>query len=228
MGQPVGMTSMPGSPVMIHSTGQMPQVGQVQQRPGTFVNHSGQLQLGQQSAIPQALKVPGSTPGMTAIAPAGIPKTREQVLEQRVRELELIVMQKEDTIKELHDALAKTPGGVAALKKVRPSDRRSGSGFRKVGESKPAQAYSAVDQEDNIDVRLEEFYNSTASVIKFRRINRGFYRFGDTIVEMDIINHKLMARTEDGWNRGKFGPIEKFMMYYENVEREKAGIASDA
>ena len=28
--------------------------------------------------------------------------------------------------------------------------------------------------------------------------------------------------TEDGWNRSKFGPIEKFLMYYENIEREKA------
>ena len=73
------------------------------------------------------------------------------------------------------------------------------------------------------------------------RINRGFYRFGETILELNIINHKLMARTEagrlcgvqerqrdslvgclasdekrqDGWNRSKFGPIEKFLMYYE-------------
>ena len=29
-----------------------------------------------------------------------------------------------------------------------------------------------------------------------KRINRGFYRFGDTITELDIVNHKLMARTE--------------------------------
>ena len=28
------------------------------------------------------------------------------------------------------------------------------------------------------------------------RINRGFYRFGDTILELNIINHKLMAKTE--------------------------------
>ena len=30
------------------------------------------------------------------------------------------------------------------------------------------------------------------------RINRGFYRFGETILELNIINHKLMARTEAG------------------------------
>ena len=28
------------------------------------------------------------------------------------------------------------------------------------------------------------------------RINRGFYRFGETILELNIINHKLMAKTE--------------------------------
>merc|ERR1719203_132708 len=84
--------------------------------------------------------------------------------------------------------------------------------------------YMAEQQDDQIDVRLEEFYNTTGSAIQFRRINRGFYKFGDTTCELDIINHKLMARTEDGWNRGKFGPIEKFLMYYENIEREKADI----
>merc|ERR1719272_2015644 len=106
---------------------------------------------------------------------------------------------------------------------------RSGkqSGFRKVGDSKPVIRYAAVAGDDPIDVRLEEYYNSTGSAIQFRRINRGFYRFGDSIVELDIINHKLMARTEDGWNRGKFGPIEKFLMYYENIEREKAGVLPD-
>jgi hypothetical protein len=151
---------------------------------------------------------------------------REQALEHRVRDLEMLLMQKDETIKDLQEALSKSPAGMAAAKKVR-SPARGGSGFRKVAESKPVVAYAAVDQEDNIDVRLEEFYNSTASAIQFRRINRGFYRFGDTIVELDIVNHKLMARTEDGWNRGKFGPVDKFMMYYENIEREKAGIASD-
>ena len=29
------------------------------------------------------------------------------------------------------------------------------------------------------------------------RINRGFYRFGETIAELNIVNHKLMARTEE-------------------------------
>lgn len=156
-------------------------------------------------------------------------QSREQVLEYRVRELEALVNQKDQIIKELQAALSASGNGSrgatgqGASKKAK-SPERSGSGFRKVSDSKPVIRYTAVDQDDAVDVRLEEFYNSTGSAIQFRRINRGFYRFGDSIVELDIINHKLMARTEDGWNRGKFGPIEKFLMYYENIEREKAGI----
>jgi len=153
---------------------------------------------------------------------------REQALEQRVRELEQMLAMKEKTIQELQAALnAKGGNQKGGNNKVR-SPGRTGSGFRKVSESKPVIRYSATDQDDPIDVRLEEFYNSTGSAIQFRRINRGFYRFGDSIVELDIINHKLMARTEDGWNRGKFGPVEKFLTYYENIEREKAGILPES
>jgi len=146
---------------------------------------------------------------------------REKQLENRVRELEQLLAIKEKTIQELTVELNKGNGKqMGGNSKMRSPPK----GFRKVSESKPVVRYSATDQDDPIDVRLEEFYNSTGSAIQFRRINRGFYRFGDSIVELDIINHKLMARTEDGWNRGKFGPIEKFLMYYENIEREKAGI----
>lgn len=163
----------------------------------------------------------GSTNGGSA--------SREQALEQKVVELEALVIRKDQEIKDLHSMLAK-----AGLKAPSPSDRKVGrrdrvttGGFRKVAESEPTQPYEAVDQDDAVDMRLEEFYNSTGSAISFRRINRGFYRFGETIVELNIINHKLMARTEDGWNRSKFGPVEKFLMYYENIEREKAGIAPE-
>lgn len=161
--------------------------------------------------------------------PTYISGGREQVLEQRVRELESLLLQKEKTIQELQGAL-QSRGRVGSFGKdgnkgaSRSPGRSGNSGFRKVNDAKPVIRYSASDQDDPIDVRLEEFYNSTGSAIQFRRINRGFYRFGDSIVELDIINHKLMARTEDGWNRGKFGPVEKFLMYYENIEREKAGI----
>lgn len=148
---------------------------------------------------------------------------REQALEQRVRELELQVNQKDVVIKELRASLAK-----AGVKTSGSSHSNSPSKKKGANESKPIVRYAAVDQDDPIDVRLEEFYNNTGSAIQFRRINRGFYRFGETICEIDVINHKLMARTEDGWNHGKFGPIEKFLVYYENIERQRAGIMLEA
>mmetsp|Transcript_128119 Transcript_128119/g.226984 ORF Transcript_128119/g.226984 Transcript_128119/m.226984 type:complete len:337 (-) Transcript_128119:95-1105(-) len=167
----------------------------------------------------------GSMPGM----PTGPQSAREQVLEKRVRELEMMVNQKDQKIQELTNMLEKQGVRVPKINNSskKHSPGRSNSGFRKVSDSKPVMTYTATDQDDPIDVRLEEFYNSTGSAIQFRRINRGFYRFGDSIVELNIINHKLMARTEDGWNRGKWGPIEKFLSHYENIEREKAGIMPD-
>lgn len=142
-------------------------------------------------------------------------------MEQRVRELEAQLVQKNQLIQELKAALTKggmhLPSGVQDTKKAR--DRVSG--FQKVHNSEPLVRYEVVDQDDPIETRLEAFYNSTGSSIQFYRINQGFYRFGETIVALDIINHKLMARTEDGWNRGKFGAIERFLAQYENIEREK-------
>mmetsp|Transcript_35326 Transcript_35326/g.75276 ORF Transcript_35326/g.75276 Transcript_35326/m.75276 type:complete len:321 (+) Transcript_35326:293-1255(+) len=176
-------------------------------------------QGGASGARPQYVVTPQSTMQPRPSNP------REQALEQRVRELEQIVAQKDSQIKELQAALSKA--GVKSssiVSKVRSPTRAGASGFRQLSGAAPAQRYQAVDPDDPVDVRLEEFYNTTGSSIPFRRINRGFYRFGDTIVDLSIVNHKLMARTEDGWNRGKCGPIEKFLMYYENVEREKAGI----
>lgn len=44
------------------------------------------------------------------------------------------------------------------------------------------------------------------------------------ILRMEILWPDFRSRwcdTKDGWNRSKFGPIEKFLMYYENIEREK-------
>lgn len=152
------------------------------------------------------------------------------MLEQRVRELERTVAQKDQQIKELQRLLSKPCGadssraGTGAASKPRSPGRANNSGFRKIAGATPAMNYQVTDPNDSVDARLEEFYNSTGSAIPFVRINKGFYRFGETIVELRIINHKLMAQTEDGWNRGKFGPIEKFLMYYENIEREKAGI----
>mmetsp|Transcript_74894 Transcript_74894/g.199664 ORF Transcript_74894/g.199664 Transcript_74894/m.199664 type:complete len:249 (+) Transcript_74894:106-852(+) len=88
----------------------------------------------------------------------------------------------------------------------------------------PVTKYVCNLRTDAIDVRLEEFYNATSSAIQIARINKGLYRFGGTQVEMDIINQKLMCRTDDGWNRGKFGPIEKFIAFFEPIERERLGI----
>lgn len=183
-------------------------------------------------ATPQVVTVSSSrgTPvTMTAPSPAGY-MSREQVLEKKVRELEALVSSKEKTIQELQSAVVAARGSSQKENgkfKAR-SPGRTGSGFRKLSASKPSVRYQAGDQDDPIDVRLEEFYNGTGSAIPFHRINRGFYRFGETIVEVDIINHKLMARTEDGWNRGKFGPVEKFLGSYENIEREKAGILPES
>eukprot|EP00435_Cladocopium_sp_Y103_P032175 s3272_g8.t1 len=170
---------------------------------------------------------------------------REQALQQRVADLEELLKSKDQEIKELQGALSKA--GIklpsTSLKKAKGGfknakplwlqvplarEKVGSGGFRKVSQSQPSVPYEALDQEDPIDLRLEEFYNGTGSAIPFQRINRGFYRFGETILELNIINHKLMAKTEDGWNRSKFGPIEKFLMYYENIEREKAGIPLEA
>jgi len=160
----------------------------------------------------------------SSAGPGNSASAREQALEEKVREMELLLNQKDAEIKDLRATLAragvKTLSGGAA-----PS---TPAGHKRSGDAKPVVPYSAVEQDDPVDVRLEEFYNNTNSAIQFRRINRGFYRFGETIVEVHIINHKLMARTEDGWNHGKSGPIEKFLAYYENIERQKAGIEPEA
>jgi len=175
----------------------------------------------------QNFVTPGMVQGQAAMpAVRAVGGGREQALEQRIRELESVLSVKEQTIEELESQLASAKNQKGGRGQAR-SPGRSGNGFRKVQDSKPVNRYTGVDGDDPIDVRLAEYYNSTGSAIQFRRINRGFYRFGDSIVELDIINHKLMARTEDGWNRGKFGPVEKFMMHYENIEREKAGVLPD-
>mmetsp|Transcript_62368 Transcript_62368/g.122697 ORF Transcript_62368/g.122697 Transcript_62368/m.122697 type:complete len:266 (+) Transcript_62368:172-969(+) len=155
--------------------------------------------------------------------------TREQALDQQVQELKAQLAQKDKQIQDLQAKLAKYEGKSTAGGAKAKTPLRTNSGeFRKLTGAQPAVRYAAADQDDPVDVRLEEFYNSTGSAVPFRRINRGFYRFGQTVTELDIINHKLMARTEDGWNRGKFGPIEKFIAYYENIERRKAGIEPES
>lgn len=236
---------------------QLQQVQQVQQVPVQQAQAPQIQQLQQAMAPPKATTpvYPGQT---TAIAPGttitsgvlpgttimqggslgavsmlgGQPMTmqtlqQQQGLEARVRELEAIVEHKDEQIKELQALLTKA--GVKQARGVKTVSKTVGaSGFQKITGSKPQVRYTVADPNDPVDIRLEEFYNGTGSAVQFRRINHGFYRFGETIVELSIINHKLMARTEDGWNRNKFGPVEKFLMYYENIEREKAGIIPEA
>lgn len=140
--------------------------------------------------------------------------------------MESAVGQKDAIIKDLLQVLAANglkPPATVDERKVKGTSK-PGSGFRRLLDSEPVNRYFAVDPEDEIDVRLEEFYNTTGSAIPFRRINTGFYKFGSTTVQLDVIARKLMAKTEDGWNRGKFGPIDRFLQHYENLERSRAGI----
>mmetsp|Transcript_83233 Transcript_83233/g.222488 ORF Transcript_83233/g.222488 Transcript_83233/m.222488 type:complete len:250 (+) Transcript_83233:3-752(+) len=84
-----------------------------------------------------------------------------------------------------------------------------------------AARYHATVPTDPTDVRLEEFMSGITCPIRFHRINQGLYRFGATQVELEIVNQKLMARTDDGWNRGKLGPIERFIAQFEPIERDR-------
>lgn len=209
-------------------------LGTASMTPGAQAAQPRAAAPGQVQGQPYAQTQPGAAvPAAPMMSQTGTnvraaPMGREQALEQRVRELESLVALKEETIQDLRRELESKPGKNSNSNSKSRSPGPGGSGFRKVQDSQPVVRYNARDGSDPIDVRLEEFYNSTGSAIQFRRINRGFYRFGDSTVELDIINHKLMARTEDGWNRGKFGPVEKFLMYYENIEREKAGVLPDS
>jgi len=240
-----------GLPASNAATQSATQVAQ-QQVVGTF---GTQRMVGQTMPQSTALAVaPTSTQAMQActspqLASGGASGTRtarELELEKKVRELETMLDQKNREIKDLRSALQRGGRGTQSTDTFRDNGRYGGNlkkstsspgSSKRSGrptnnrsplmEGKPTHAYQALDLEDPVDTRLEEFYNSTNSVIPFRRINRGFYRFGSTICELKIINNKLMACTEDGWNRGHFAPIDKFMTYYEPVERERAGISLD-
>jgi len=142
---------------------------------------------------------------------------REHALERMVAELQAQVKQRDEELAEIRGRMTQIE------RSVRPGARaRSLSGGRsnlhRVGSTPEPPAPYVADDTDPVDLRLEDFYNQTDCRVLFKRINRGFYRFGSTLVELDIVNNKLMARTEDGWNRGKHGPIEKFVRHYEGQE----------
>ncbi|EER01581.1 hypothetical protein Pmar_PMAR000271 [Perkinsus marinus ATCC 50983] len=109
----------------------------------------------------------------------------------------------------------KSPGGLGSSGKLQIHPLLTGD---------PAFPYHSMNRDDPVDMRVEEFYNSTSSAVPIKRINRKFYSFGSTQVEIDVVNGKLLVRTEDGWNNGKYGAIEKFLVHYEPTEREKAGM----
>ncbi|CAE8641440.1 unnamed protein product [Polarella glacialis] len=224
--QPVG--SMAAQPVNSSACAQMPPTPNGKGTGRGLDGASSAQPMSSQQGMGRSLQPSAVSNGPSPCA-ASPPMSREKALEQKVAELSALLERKDQDIKDLQTLLTRAGMKVPALsgdaKKARARDR--GTGFKKLSESQPAVPYEAFEQEDPVDMRLEEFYNGTGSAIPFRRINKGFYKFGETILELNIINHKLMARTEDGWNRNKFGPIEKFVMYYENIEREKAGLAPE-
>lgn len=163
-------------------------------------------------------------------APGGTQK--EQMLQLKVNELMTQLRERDAKIRELTRELEQTrksdvrgqvPGSKVYSTRTLPIPNRP---YRPGVPAEPMNRYEATTI-DPIDLRLQEFYNGTASAIQFKRINTGYYLFGTTSVELDIVNRKLLARTEDGWNRGKFGSIERFINRYESIEREKLGL-SDA
>jgi hypothetical protein len=147
-------------------------------------------------------------------------------LEQQLQEVRAALAAKTAYVKRLEGAPAPRPMRAAAAPKevFAAPERRpvpTEAMNLSVGGIEPPIPYHSVAPTDPIDVQLESTYNQTACTIPFKRINKGFYHFGSTKVEMEMVNHKLMARTEDGWNRGKFGPIERFMQYFEPMEVKK-------
>lgn len=166
-------------------------------------------------------------PGHGANGVATGDKKREMQLEKRVVELELLLRQKDTVITNLQNELKKAGVNSKVVnQKSKPTSPMAHKS--QMIDAKPTVLYEAVTRNDPVDVRLEEFYNSTNSAIQFQRINRGWYKFGSTLVELEIVNHKLMAKTDEGWNRGKYGDIEKFLCTFEPIEREIAGIPFDA
>lgn len=157
-------------------------------------------------------------------------RTAEEIAwAKKILEQEAQLADQDNEIKELQATLDSMLGD-EPKPQTRSESRRgtrtsvSGAANSEIPQGQPVKKYKSVDSKDPVDVQLEKFYNATSSAVPFKRINKGFYRFGETTLELKIVNGKLMVQTEDGWNRGKFGAIEKFMGSYESSEREKAGI----
>merc|ERR1719482_81191 len=173
---------------------------------------------------------------------------KDKEIKEIRRQNDIQAAQYDRAIKEVRDALvARTqhaarleavlagrppPKEVSGLQRQADAKRRvKASAAGRVAQGRVAQGtpvmFHVPVRGDEIDMRLAELYNQTASAIPFKRINKGCYTFGTLQVDVDLINHKLMIKTDDGWNRGNFGPVEKFLYANENPEREKLHIPLD-
>merc|ERR1719247_3512833 len=172
---------------------------------------------------------------------------KDKEIKEIRRQNDIQAAQYDRSIKEVRDALvARTqhaarleavlagrapPKEVSGLQRQADAQKRraktsAGSRLGRVAQGTPVTEHVPV-RGDEIDMRLAELYNQTTSAILFKRINKGCYIFGTLQVDVDLINHKLMIKTDDGWNRGNFGPVEKFLYANENLEREKLHIPLD-
>eukprot|EP00746_Dinoflagellata_sp_MGD_P030997 gnl/MRDRNA2_/MRDRNA2_173627_c0_seq1.p1 gnl/MRDRNA2_/MRDRNA2_173627_c0~~gnl/MRDRNA2_/MRDRNA2_173627_c0_seq1.p1 ORF type:complete len:538 (-),score=82.43 gnl/MRDRNA2_/MRDRNA2_173627_c0_seq1:15-1562(-) len=85
--------------------------------------------------------------------------------------------------------------------------------------SQPERKLKERKAKDEIDQRLLDFLKETGCPMKFKRVNKGFYDTEGHHVELSVISGKLMVKLEgtsvdQQWNRGKFGPIERFIAAY--------------
>eukprot|EP00929_Paragymnodinium_shiwhaense_P112918 TRINITY_DN8118_c1_g1_i1.p1 TRINITY_DN8118_c1_g1~~TRINITY_DN8118_c1_g1_i1.p1 ORF type:complete len:353 (+),score=71.24 TRINITY_DN8118_c1_g1_i1:148-1206(+) len=118
-------------------------------------------------------------------------------------------------------------GGDSGTQSARQLGRGGGSSSR--GQSPVNQRRGVLPAnaaKDEVDIRLQDFQQRTQCGLIFRRMNRGWYAFrraddppyvGERNVELSIVNGKLMARlepssNEPGWNNGKLGGIERFVL----------------
>uniref|UniRef100_A0A7S2AIG0 Uncharacterized protein n=1 Tax=Alexandrium andersonii TaxID=327968 RepID=A0A7S2AIG0_9DINO len=94
-------------------------------------------------------------------------------------------------------------------------------------ESPPGTSRPASAKGDEVDARLLDYVARSQCSLQFKRLNRGFYAFkradepgpipADRTIEISIVNGKLMVKMEPsshdpGWNNGKAGPIERFVL----------------
>eukprot|EP01066_Platyproteum_vivax_P012525 Platyproteum_vivax@DN5692_c0_g1_i1.p1 len=80
---------------------------------------------------------------------------------------------------------------------------------------KATPAYSAVNLDDQIDLKIEEEMQKSGIVVPFRRINHGFYSLGDPailMVGLELKNNKLLAKVPY-WNQDRSGSFSNFLKW---------------